>query len=178
METSTELVRVADLETYSPAFFRDVLKAAALVNEEPDIILDPEGLRIIQMGPSHIVMVDLHLTRGFFDSFNVVEDIRGSLNLKDLNKRLFNRKTGKLKDSSLKLDIEGDKWTFTGSGKLSGVKTFNMLDPHEDDTPTPNLIYNAKVRLLTDTFKQVIDDCSVNPHMTITLDSDKAFSSK
>lgn len=176
METSkTELLRVVELETWNPALFRDVLKAAAVVNEEPDIILDPEGLKITQMGPDHVCMVDLYLSRGFFDSFNVVEEYRASLNLKDLNKLLFNRKTGKLKDSSLSIHIEGYKATFKGSGKLSGVKTFNLGEPQEEETPTPKLVYDAKVTLVTDTLKKVIDDCTVNHNVIITVDSDKVI---
>ena len=172
METLTKLVRVADLETSNPAFFRDLIKAVAVVNEEPNITLDPEGLRITQMSPDHVCMVDLLLTRGFFDSFNVVEEYRFALNLKDLHKLLFNRKTGKLKDSSLSIRFEGDKATFKGSGKLGSVKTFNLLDPYEDH-PTPKLVYNAKVTLVTATLKRIIEDCTVDYNITITADPDK-----
>ena len=100
---------------------------------------------------------------------------RASLSLKDLNKLLFNRKTGKLKDSSLSIHIEGYKATFQGSGKLSGVKTFNLGEPQEEETPTPKLVYDAKVTLVTDTLKKVIDDCTVDYNVVITVDSDKVI---
>lgn len=174
MSNETELLRVAELETYDPAFFRDLLKAVAAVNEEPTITLDPEGLRIVQMSPDHYCMVDLLLTPGFFDFFNVVEEYRFALNLKDLHKLLFNRKTGKLKDSSLSIRFEGDKATFKGTGKLGGVKTFNLLDPYEDD-PTPKLVYDAKFTLVTSTLKRIIEDCTVDYNITITVDADKVI---
>ena len=166
------MLRVAELETWSPAFFRDVLKAVAVVTEEPTITLDPEGLRIVNMSPDHYAMVDLLLTPGFFDSFNVVEEYRAALNVKDLHKLLFNRKTGKLKNSSLSMRFEGDKATFKGTGKLGGVKSFNLLDPYEDD-PTPKLIYKAEVTLVTPTLKRIIEDCTVDYNVTITADPDK-----
>lgn len=169
-----ELLRVAELETWNPAFFRDILKAVAAVTEEPTITLDPEGLRIVNMSPDHYAMVDLLLTPGFFDSFNVVEEYRAAVNIKDLHKLLFNRKTGKLKDSSLSMRFEGDKATFKGTGKLGGVKSFNLLDPYEDE-PTPKLIYKAEFTLVTATLKRIIEDCTVDNNISITVDSDKVL---
>ena len=165
-----------NLETHDPALFRDILKAVAAVNEEPEIILDPEGFRVLSMNQYAAVSVDLYLSRGFFDSFNVVEEYRAAMNLKDFNKLLFNRKNGKLKDSSLSIHLEGYKATFTGTGKLSGVKTFNLAEPipHEEP-PTLNLVHNAKVRLVTDTLKKVIDDCTVDDNVMITVDPDKVI---
>ena len=174
MEASkTELLRVAELETWNPALFRDVLKAAAVVNEEPDIILDPEGIKVVSMSPDHVCLVDLLLTRDFFDVYDVIDEHRGALNLKYLNKLIFNRKTGKLKDSSLKVTLKGETMIFEGSGKLSGRKTLNLLDPYEEETPKPELVYDAKVTLVTDTLKKVMNDCTVDPNIVITVDSDK-----
>lgn len=165
-----------NLEIHDPAFFRDILKAVAVVNEEPELVLDPEGFRVLSMSRDAVVSVDLYLSRGFFDSFNVVEEYRAAMNLKDFNKLLFNRKNGKLKDSSLSVHLEGYKATFTGTGKLSGVKTFNLAEPLEEEAPpTLNLVHNAKVRLVTDTLKKVIDDCTVDHNVMITVDPDKVI---
>jgi len=174
METlKTELVRVADIETGDPALLRDILKAVIVVKEDPDITLDPEGIRIVSMSPDHVCMIDLLLTRGFFDAYDVVDEIRGSVQVTELIKLLFNRKTGKLKDSSLKINLKGDKLTFDGYGQLKGRKTFYFLDPYEEtDYPTPKLTFDAKVRITTKALKRAIDDCTVDENLRLTVDPD------
>ena len=174
METKqiTDAQICAEFETSNLAIFRDVLKAVTVVNEEAEITIDPQGLKIIQMGPDHVCMVDLNLSRGFFDHYEVKDDRRFALNLKEVIKLLFNRKTGKLKDSNLEISIDTDRIKFKGSGQLRGVKTYNLLDPLEEEVPPPKVIFRAKTRILANSFKKIIDDCTVNSNISITADPD------
>lgn len=176
MSGITEQIGItAVLETWYPALFRDILKSAAVVNEEVDLKVDPLGITVIAMNPSHEYMIDLFIPATLFHRFDVYEDQLIRLNLKEVLGLVFNRKSGKLKDSNLRIDIEGAQVTFTGEGQLSGKKAYNLLEPEEEEIPTPRIFFNSKVRILAETLKRIIADCSLHEYVLITVDPEKVL---
>ena len=103
-----EIIQSVAFETSEPAFFRDLLKAANAVVEEAEFVLDPEGIKLRSMDPSHISMIDLYIPHEFFDRYEVYEERRVCFNIKDVVKLVYGNKRGKLKDSSLWISIDED----------------------------------------------------------------------
>lgn len=177
MNGTTEQIskHLASLGTSDPAVFRGLLKAALIVTEEHDVDVGPEGIQILTMDPGHYYMIDLSIPWTFFDRYDVVDERRICLNLKEILKLVFNRKSGKLKDSSLDIEIREDRIYFKGSGQLKGLKSYIVLEPMGEEVPRPRILFYSKVRMLTETLKRIVADCSLHEYMLITVGPDKIF---
>jgi len=169
------LVRAADLELENPAFFRDLIKAVSKVNEEPILTLDPEGIRVLQLDCEHRAMIDLFIPGGFFDVYNVYEARTISLNVKDLLKLVFKR--GKMRDTTILMRIEAERILFDikrGGGSIR--KELPLFEPGEEPAPEPKLIYNSRVKIVTETLISAIEDIKTIEevdHVLITVNDNE-----
>lgn len=178
METQTEkeLVRAeAGLEIEDPAFFRDLIKAVSKVTEEPILTLDPEGIRVMQMSHDHRAMVDLFIPRDYFWTYNVYEERKICFNAKDLLKLIFKR--GKMKGTLILMRIEEYRIHFDiKQGGRCTKKVLPLIEPIEEKTPEPKLYYNSRVKIITETLINSIQDAKtiddVN-HMLITVNDNE-----
>jgi DNA polymerase III sliding clamp (beta) subunit (PCNA family) len=156
--TKTELVRGADLEIHDPAFFRDLLKAVSKITKEPVTTLDPEGIRVKQYDPSHVMLVDLFIPSGYFETYNVYEERTIIFNVDTLLKLIF--KPGKMKGTAILMRIEAERIVFDikqGGGRVN--KTLPLIDSQEDPAPyLKGLSFNSGVKILTAPLIRTLED--------------------
>ena len=161
-------------EVYKPTVFRDYLKCVSALKDEVTINLSPIEIRINEMDPSHVAMVNLVLPNTFFDSYEVSDTLKLSLNLKD-TLSLLNKID---KDDILKVFYDKDAlklmFQIQGTKSLTRNKTISTLEPIEEECPQPKIFFKSKSKILLDSFKFAIEDLAKNmQHIRFESTNDK-----
>jgi len=159
------------LEMANPVVFRDYLKVLETQFEATNLNFDEDGLRVLQMDPSHVSLTDLYLPDTSFDYYYVGGPLKVGVNLEEAGAAL--KKLSK-NDSRIQIDLDPEKGrlAFTLFSDLTRRKTINTLEPLEDEVPTPKIIFKSKTRILLDALKRILDDFKGHQHVTIITTED------
>lgn len=149
----------------------DALKAIAVVADEPTFVFSSEGVAVCEMDPSRVAMVDFFLSKEAFDSYDVTDTVKMSLNIGEF-KKIIGRANKEAKimldfqpDSRMKIEIKG--------GYFRSFNT-STLQATEEEMPTPKVKLTAKVTLTTDGLNKIIEDAKlVTDHIYISVEKDK-----
>jgi len=124
----------------------DLLKAVAVLADEPTIIITEDGLRIRSMDTSKIAMVDFFIGRSVFDEYEVDGgESRICVSLPDLLKLL--RKVKKGETAELALDEATGRVRLTLRGKYRRSFTIPRLEFASEVPPELKLALTAKAIL-------------------------------
>lgn len=160
----------ADFETYHPAFIRDMLKAINTTGEEVDFEIDPYGISTTIMDPSHVAMIEAKIPYSFFDRFDVLEETKFTVNIAEILKLVFKKS---VKDALLKVQLEEDRILFELRDGITRRKYARLLESYEEEIPEPKIFFNAKIRIMTDALKRIVEDIQVSEHIQIETTADK-----
>lgn len=167
--TADESIR-ADMETNSPAFIRDLLKTVATVVEEATFDVKPEGISLMAMDPSHVAMIEVYLPDHAFDMYHVEEPRRITFNVAEVLKLVFKKS---VKDASLRISLEERRILFELKDTIRRKKYVGLLEPLEEEIPTPKINFKASARILSETLKRIVEDFTVSEHVTIKASADQ-----
>lgn len=159
-------IRVSDAKG-----FGNVLRAISVVIDEASFIIGMDGIRLRAMDPSRVAMVDFEMKKTSFDEYEVEEEMKVCISLKDLLKIL--RRVGK--DDVIELSLDRDSGHFLVTLKGKYMRTFNIpvLEAGEEEVPEPKLTFNAKATLTTDDFHEMLREASlVSDNVRIELNDE------
>ena len=151
---------------------RDALTAISTLIDEGTFNVDSDGIKLRSMDPSRVAMVDFVMQKTVFDEYVSDEETKICLNLSELLKLL--KRAGKDEAVELLLDEKTAQFVITVRGKY--VRTFRMptLEASEDEVPTPKIVFNAKVTLTADGFRQSLEDVAlVSDYVRVETDGEK-----
>ena len=148
---------------------RDWIKLLKVAGEEHTLVCSKEGIKILSMDPSHVLMVDTNIKASLFDSYEVEGDTeRITVNVLELGK--FLERIGKDERVELytpkdaKLNINASKAGFRRDFKLP------MMEPYEDEVPEPKINFKASSRITVKALETATKDAGlVSDHIKISL---------
>jgi proliferating cell nuclear antigen len=157
--------------------FRNLVKLLKTVNEEQTLRLTREGIVVRTMDPGHVLMIDLAVKPGAFSKYDVPEatdeaPLVLTLNMKDLLSRFDAiEKTGEW----VKFDFDAPNQMFNihavraGGGRKRKF-WLNVLEPTEEDVPTPKIRHTSSARMVLSEFHRAVKDAQmVAEHMVFEL---------
>ena len=145
---------------------RDIITAVATLVDEATFEVDENGIKLREMDPSRVAMIDFYWPKSAFEEYICTEPTKLCLNITEFLKLI--KRAGKSDAVELSLDEEAGRLNITIRG--SYTRTFNMplLEAMEEEVPTPRIIFNAKAQVTTSGIRQAIDDASlVSDHVRI-----------
>ncbi len=155
---------------------RDVFTAISTLIDEATFSISQEGIGLRAMDPSRVAMVDFFMQNSAFDEYNSEGDMKICLNMSELLKLL--KRAGKDETVELSLDEKTGQFRIIIKGRYT--RSFNMptLETSEEEIPTPNIAFNAKVTLTTDGLRRALDDVAlVSDHVRIETDGERLLMS-
>ncbi|MEM4727251.1 MAG: hypothetical protein QXD04_03250, partial [Candidatus Bathyarchaeia archaeon] len=143
----------AELSNVEP--FRNLIKAISVVVEEGSFRIDEEQMRLLAMDPSHVAMIDFELPREFFDRYSAEGEVRLSINMRELLKFLDRVDRGE--QLRIKLDEEQSRVVLE-CRRGGHIRTFTipLLEPIEEEAPSPKIFFKASARALTQSIRRAI----------------------
>ncbi len=148
---------------------RNLVKAISVVVEEGSFRIDEELMRLLAMDPSHVAMVDFELPKGFFDRYSAGEEVRLTMNMRELLRFLDRVERGE----QLKIKLDEEQSRIIIECRRGGhIRTFAMplLEPVEEEAPSPKIFFKASARFLTQSLRRAIRDASiVSEHVRIEI---------
>jgi proliferating cell nuclear antigen len=150
---------------------RNLIKAISVVVEEGSFRIDEGQMRLLAMDPSHVAMVDFELPREFFDRYSAEGEARLSMNMRELLKFLDRVERGE----QLKIRLDEEQSRVILECRRGGhIRTFTLplIEPMEEEVPSPKIFFKSSARLLTQSLRRAIRDASlVSEHVRIEMTS-------
>jgi proliferating cell nuclear antigen len=136
--------------------WKNLTAAIATLVDEASFNVDKDTIKLRAMDPAHVAMVDFELPKTVFDEYICDETTKLCINASEMLKLL--RRVGS--DESIELNIDPARARLNIILRSKYTRTFSMatLEPSIDETPTPKLSFNAKVKTTTTFMKDAIED--------------------
>lgn len=141
--------RIADARVW-----KNLLAAISSLIEETDFNATPEGIKLRSMDPSHVAMVDFEWNKSAFEEYTCLQPTKIRLNIADVVKKL--RSAGP-EPLEMAYDESTRKLSMVIKGKWRTTFTLPTLDPGDEEVPTPKITFNTKIKLISSSFKDIID---------------------
>ena len=150
----------------------NLLKAVAILADEPTIIITEDGLRIRSMDSSKIAMVDLFIGRSVFDEYEVDGgESTICVSLPDVLKLL--RKVKKGEPAELSLDEPTGRVKLTLRGKYTRSFTIPRLEFVETVPPELKLALTARAFLDARELRKAIEEVGLmGDFVKFTIDNE------
>jgi len=136
--------------------WKNLLGAISTLIEEADFNATPEGIKLRSMDPSHVAMVDFEWQKTAFEEYTCMEPTKIRVNIASMLKLL--KRVGSDEILETLYDDKTRKLNLTLKGKMMRKFTMPTLDPAQEEVPTPKITFNARVKLTTATFRDIIED--------------------
>ena len=134
--------------------WRNMLAAISTLIEEADVTASPEGIKLRSMDPSHVAMVDFEWNKSAFQEYTCLQPTKIRLNVTDIVKKLRGASQEPLEMS---YDESTRKLSMVIKGKWKTTFTLPTLDPGDEEVPTPKIAFNTKIKMISSSFKDIID---------------------
>jgi len=134
--------------------WRNMLAAISTLIEEADFNAAPEGIKLRAMDPSHVAMVDFEWNKSAFQEYDCLQPTKIRLNVSDIVKKLRGAGSEPLEMS---YDESTRKLGMIIKGKWKTTFTLPTLDPGDEEVPTPKIAFNTKIKMISSSFKDIID---------------------
>lgn len=152
--------------------WKNMINAISTLIDEADFNLDPEGIRLRAMDPSHVAMVDFELPNNIFDEYGCEESTRLCINIHEMLKLL--RRARSDESIELSLDEERARLNIVIEGRYTRTFSMPTLDTLGEEVPTPKVAFNAKARITTACLRDVLDDAStVSDYVRLEMEPEK-----
>ena len=160
------------LKVSDAKLLRDMATAISILVDEATFKIEPDGLKLRAMDPSRVAMIDFEWPKSIFQEYEAPEPSKMCLNISELLKLL--KRAGKDEAVELALDDKTGKLLVTITGKYARKFTMSMLEPSEEEVPTPKISFNVKAKTTTNGLSQAIEDAQlVSDHVKIEAEPDK-----
>ena len=152
--------------------WKNLLTAISTLIEEADFNTTAEGLKLRSMDPSHVAMVDFEWPKAAFEEYVCDKSTNIRVNVSTMLKLL---RRGKSEESlEMSYDEDNKKVNLTLKGKILKRFTMPTLEPVEEEVPTPKLTFNAKIKLMSETLKEIVEDSeTVSDNIRFEASKDK-----
>lgn len=153
---------------------RDYITAIAVLVSEATFKIEQDGLKLREMDPSRVAMVDFAVPASFFVEYVVTEKAELCVAVTELLKLL--KRAGKDEAVEMFLDDATQKLQVTITGKHSRSFTMPTLETTEPEmpVPVPKVPYNARAKVTTSSLTQIVDDAAlVSDHVKAEADQEK-----
>jgi proliferating cell nuclear antigen len=134
--------------------WKNLLAAISTLIEEADFNAAPEGIKLRSMDPSHVAMVDFEWNKSAFEEYTCLQPTKIRLNISDIVKKL--RSAGP-EPLEMSYDDSTRKLSMIIKGKWRTTFTLPTLDPGDEEVPTPKIAFNTKIKMISSSFKDIID---------------------
>jgi proliferating cell nuclear antigen len=160
------------LKVSDAKLLRDMATAISILVDEATFKIEPDGLKLRAMDPSRVAMIDFEWPKSIFQEYDAPEPSKMCLNISELLKLL--KRAGKDESVELALDDKTGKLIVTITGKYARKFTMSMLEPSEEEVPTPKISFNVKAKTTTNGLSQAIEDAQlVSDHVKIEAEPEK-----
>lgn len=159
-------LRVADAKVLKDAF-----TAISTLVDEATFNITGDGISLRAMDPSRVAMIDFAMGKAAFDEYTCTENLKLCLDINELLKLV--KRAGKDESVEILLDEKTGRLKILIRGRYA--RTFDMptLEATEEEIPTPNIAFNARITLTTDGLRQALEDVLlVSDHVRIEADHD------
>lgn len=152
-----------ELKIYDKSFeaFKGFISIVKTIVEEANLNISQDGIQVSTMDPSHVAMVDTIAKPGLFDEYTSDEKEEPiCFNVADLAR--FLDRMDKKEQITIKADRERGMLRIQGrKGGLTRRFEVVLLEPTEEEVPEPKIVFNSKVRILTQAFERAIKDAEL-----------------
>ncbi|MBS7645815.1 MAG: proliferating cell nuclear antigen (pcna) [Candidatus Bathyarchaeia archaeon] len=136
--------------------FRNLMSAVSTLVEEANFDLDPGGLKVRAMDPSHVAMVDLDLPKDAFQEYECSQYATVRLSLDGLIRLLKRAKPNETIE--ITYNVETRKIELTVKDEVKKEFRISTLEAVEEKAPTPKIAFRAKVKMASTSLKEIIED--------------------
>jgi len=152
--------------------WKNLLTAISTLIEEADFNTTEEGLKLRSMDPSHVAMVDFEWSKEAFEEYVCDKPTNIRVNITTMLKLL--RRSKSEESLEISYDEERKKVDLTLRGKILKKFTMPTLESVEEEVPTPKLSFNARVKLMSETLKEIVEDSeTVSDNISFKAKEDK-----
>ncbi len=137
--------------------WRKLMDAISEIIEEATFEINPEGLYLRAMDPSHVAMVDFEYLKDSFQEFECSEPTKICLDLGEMLKLL--KRVGSGEALELSMDTGTNQLIMKITGRYTRRFAIPLLQPSATG-PTPKLTFDARVKLDADHLKDAILEVS------------------
>ena len=161
-----------------PKLLTDLFSAVATISEEATFQITEEALSTRVMDPSRVCMIDMEISKLFFDIW-MPENLRFCTYLNDLLKLLKRAK----KDDKVTAVINTEKEKiFLALTDLNGKNqrdfSLSLLEPETEDPPAPNINFTAKIFMTVQGLQELISDALLaSDHIRFDVEKDRVKAS-
>jgi proliferating cell nuclear antigen len=154
--------------------WKNLLTAISTLIEEADFNTAEDGLKLRSMDPSHVAMVDFEWSKEAFEEYVCDKPTNIRVNITTMLKLL--RRSKSEESLEISYDEERKKVDLTLRGKILKKFTMPTLESVEEEVPTPKLSFNAKIKLMSETLKEIVEDSeTVSDNINFKAKEDKLF---
>jgi len=138
--------------------WKNLIGAVSTLINEGTLKADSDGIKLREMDPSHVVMVDLECPKSLFDEYVCEEPTKLCINFIEMLKFLRHVRSDEVID--LNFDQSNARLNIVLKSKYT--RTFSMvtLEPSGEDVPTPKIAFDSMARITTECLRNSIDDAS------------------
>jgi len=154
--------------------FKKSIDAIAVLIDEAELIVGPEGISLKATDPSQISMIDFNLPKNAFKKFDVKEERALGLDL-DYLRQVMSR--GKPSDQ-LTMTINQEKTVLFISFKGDSKREFSipLIDVSKGQVPNPKIEFDSQVTLKAGVVQDALKDAElVSTHITLGVDEKSFF---
>ena len=152
--------------------WKNLLTAISTLIEEADFNTTEDGLKLRSMDPSHVAMVDFEWSKEAFEEYVCDKPTNIRVNITTMLKLL--RRSKSEESLEISYDEESKKVDLTLRGKILKKFTMPTLESVEEEVPTPKLSFNAKIKLMSETLKEIVEDSeTVSDNISFKAKEDK-----
>lgn len=152
--------------------WKNLLTAISTLIEEADFNTTEDGLKLRSMDPSHVAMVDFEWSKEAFEEYVCDKPTNIRVNITTMLKLL--RRSKSEESLEISYDEESKKVELTLRGKILKKFTMPTLESVEEEVPTPKLSFNARVKLMSETLKEIVEDSeTVSDNISFKAKEDK-----
>lgn len=155
--------------------FKSFISLLKIAGEEHHIAADENGLKVISMDPSHVLMVDVTVKKELFEGYNLSEEKTENavtLNVNDLAKFLDRIE----KDEKVYLKNDKPKARFIINSTQAGSRTnfeLRVMDDYEGEVPQPKISFKAISRMALKAVEKALKNVAlVSEHAVINITKD------
>jgi proliferating cell nuclear antigen len=136
--------------------WKNLLTAVSTLIEEADFNATPDGIKLRAMDPSHVAMVDFEWPKTAFEEYVCATQMKIRVNISEMLKLLRRVRS----DETLKIvyDEKTKKLNLTLKNKITRKFVMPTLETTEEEVPTPKITFNSKIKLTTESLKDIIED--------------------
>jgi len=136
--------------------WKNLLTAISTLIEEADFEISPDTIKLRSMDPSHVAIVDFELPSSAFENYSCSAPLKIRMNMNSMLKLL--RRVGPDERLEIAYDEATKKIEMTLKGKMMRKFTMPTLEPSEEEVPTPKLSFNARVKMIASSLRDMIED--------------------